>query len=222
MQQHPNEDLFSVFGRARTWLHSRWLGSTYPFAGYGEKVSIHYSCDVLRSMAPHMKVGNDVYLAPDVWLNVAPGSADPEPKIFLGNGCKIGRRSMISARNLIELQADVLLSPSVLIMDHNHEFSDVTRPIHDQGVTLGAKIVIEKNCWLGYSAVILSNKGELRIGQNSVIGANTVLTQSVPPFSVVVGNPAKVVRVYDPHRQIWVKPDDSSSRSADNLYSKAD
>jgi acetyltransferase-like isoleucine patch superfamily enzyme len=209
-ERHAAEDPLSLIGRTRTWLHSQWLSSTYPFAGYGKKVSIHYSCDVLRSIAPHVKVGDNVYLAPDVWLNVAPGSEEPNPKIVLGNGCAIGRRSSISARNFIELEENVLFAPGVFVMDHNHEFAEVRRPILAQGVTAGGKITIEKNCWLGYSAVVLCGKGELRIGQNSVIGAHSVVTQSVPPFSVVVGSPARIVKSYDPDKQLWVKASDKS------------
>jgi acetyltransferase-like isoleucine patch superfamily enzyme len=188
-----------------TILNSILLKWTYPFARFGRNVGIHHSCDILRSMSSDISLGDRVYLASDVWLNVAPGSDSPEPKIVLGNGCGIGRRSMISARNRIELQEDVLLAPSVLIMDHNHEFSDINRPILAQGVSSGGKIIIERNCWLGFGAAIICNHGELILGRNSVVGANAVVTRSVPPFSVVGGNPAKVIKKYDVKRGTWVK-----------------
>lgn len=200
----PHEDPLFFFSRACTWFHSRWLERTYHFAGFGVRVSIHYSCDIPRWSAPDIQLGDGVYLAPDVWLNIAPGSTGPSPKITLGKGCRIGRRSTISAKNLVALEDDVLLAPSVLLMDHNHEFSDIQRPIHEQGVTEGGKITVEKNCWLGCSVVVLCTKGELRIGRNSVIGANSVVTRSVPPFSVIAGNPARLVKRYDPNRQRWV------------------
>jgi len=189
-----------------TIFNSLWLRWTYPFAKFGSKVGVHYSCDILRSIAPNITLGDKVYLAPDVWLNVAPGSESREPKIVLGNGCGIGRRSMISARNRIELQEDVLLAPSVLIMDHNHEFSDINRPIIAQGVTSGGTIVIERNCWLGFGAAIVCNRGELVIGRNSVVGANAVVTRSIPPFSIVGGNPARIIKKFDLKAGAWVKP----------------
>jgi acetyltransferase-like isoleucine patch superfamily enzyme len=99
-----------------------------------------------------------------------------------------------------------LLAPSVLIMDHNHEFYDTELPIHAQGITEGGKIVIERNCWLGHGAVIVCNYGELRIGRNSVVGANAVVTKSFPPFSVIAGNPARLLKTYDPQTQKWSKP----------------
>ena len=200
------EDPLQFFPRLHTWLHTRWLRYTYPFPLFGRGVSITHSCDILRSIAPDIAIGDKVYLAPDVWLNVVPGPRGVEPKIALGKGCGIGRRSMISAKNQIILEQEVLFAPAVLIMDHNHEFADVSLPIAAQGVTEGGRIRIEKNCWLGYGAVVLCGAGQLTIGRNSVIGANAVVTRSVPPYSIMAGNPARLVKNYDPAKKDWVKP----------------
>ena len=202
------EDAVHFFSRGITWLHSRRLQLTYPFRHFGRGVSIHPSCDILRSMAAEIAIGDEVYLASDVWLNIAPGPSNPEPKIVLGKGCGIGRRSTISSKNQIVLEDDVLFAPSVLIMDHNHEFSDITRPILAQGVTEGGKIRIEKNCWLGCGVAVLCGAGQLTIGRNCVIGANSVVTRSVPPYSVVAGNPAKIVKAYCPDSGKWSKPNE--------------
>lgn len=168
-------------------------------------MSIDFTCDILRSAARDIKIGNEVTLASDVWLNAVHTSDNPDPKIILGDRCKIGRRSTISARNRIILEEDVLFAPSVLIMDHNHEFSDISRPISQQGVTEGGRITIGKNCWFGFGAVVLCNARELSIGRNSVIGANSVITRSFPPFSVIAGNPAKLVKTYDMENKQWIK-----------------
>lgn len=201
------EDLLHIISRGRTWLHTQWISRTYPFVAFGRGTSVDHSCDIHRSTARAISFGEDVYLAPDVWLNVTEGNGSSHPKIMLGKGCKIGRRSTISARNRIYLEEDVLTAPSVLIMDHNHAYSDVSMPIHVQGVTTGGSITIGRNCWLGCGVVILSGQKDLTIGRNSVVGANAVVTQSFPDFSVIAGNPAKLVRVYNQETKEWIKPD---------------
>lgn len=111
---------------------------------------------------------------------------------------------MISAKNRIHIARDVVFGPSVLVTDHLHAFEDVTVPIAYQGITEGGTIRIEEGCWIGFGAAVICSQGELTIGRNSVIGANSVVTRSIPPYSVVVGNPAKVVKQFDPEKGVWV------------------
>lgn len=191
--------------RALTKLHTLWLRLTFPFQHLGTGASVHYTCDVVRSRANRISLGDRVYLGPHVWLNVVDTDLTSVPAIVIGSGCSIGRRSTISASTMIVLEADVLLAPSVLIMDHNHEYSDPDSPIHAQGVTKGGSIVIERNCWLGHGAVIVSGQRRLVVGRNSVVGANSVVTRTFPPYSVIAGNPAKLIRRYDPDSRRWVR-----------------
>ena len=65
-------------------------------------------------------------------------------------------------------------------------------------------IRIEEGCWIGFGAAIVCGQGELVIGRNSIVGANSVVTRSVLPYSVVTGNPARVAKSYDPSREQWV------------------
>jgi acetyltransferase-like isoleucine patch superfamily enzyme len=204
----PAKSFFQFLPRIATRMHSLWLRNTWPFAKFGDKTSVHWSCEIDRSVCRSISLGDDIHLARHVWLNVVGDSDGAEPRILLGDRCKIGRRSTISSRNRIVLQEDVLLGPSVLIMDHNHEFANTEVPIHEQGVTEGGQIIVERGCWLGHGAVIVCSRGQLILGRNSVVGANAVVTKSFPPFSVMTGNPARIVKTYDQQSDNWIKPNE--------------
>ena len=200
-------DPFSIVPRLASRLNTILKRFMYPFHDFGDGVSIHYTCDISRGVASRIAIGHRVYLAPHVWLNVEGDAASTEPTIVIGRGCKIGRSSVISAKNCISFGENVLLAPSVLVMDHDHEYRDPSRPIQEQGTTAGGRVFIEENCWLGYGAVVLCQNEDMSIGRNSVIGAHAVVRKTVPPFSVVAGNPARLVKRFDPLSGAWVRPD---------------
>lgn len=91
----------------------------------------------------------------------------------------------------ITLQDDVLLGSAVQIYLNNHAFHDPSTPIIDQGHYPSNSVVVERGAWLGAGSILLPG---VSIGRNSVVGAGAVVTKSVPPFSIAVGNPARVIK----------------------------
>ena len=130
-----------------------------------------------------------------------------EPVILIGSGTSIGGYCTISAVNHVHIQKDVLFGPRVWVTDHNHVYSDISQPVLAQGVTSGGAVDIEDGCWIGTGAVIIGNKG-LRIGRGSVVGANAVVTSDVPPYCVVGGNPARILKRYDAATATWKRTDE--------------
>ena len=200
------EDPLTLFYRARTKLYSLWIRAIYPFASAGRNLSIHYRCSISRRIANGIKLGNSVIIWNDVWLNID-GRPVNEVKIVIDDNCTIGARSLLSAKNLIHIEKNVIFATSVLIQDHNHAYEDIDIPIRAQGVTAGGTVRIEEGCWIGQGAAIVCNDGNLVIGRNSVIGANSLVTKSIPPNSVVVGNPGRVARQFDRARGMWLGGD---------------
>lgn len=194
---------FSLVPRIVTKLYSLWVSAVYPFASRGKKLSIHHSCDV---RSPELiSLGNSVMVHKDVWLHGVPSPENNgRPTLVIGDTCLIGRRSHITARNSIHLGAEIIVSASVLIQDHGHAYDDITLPIRLQGIAKGGRIRIEEGCWIGQGAAIVCTEGELVLGRNCVVAANALVTKSAPPYSVLSGNPARVVKQYDPVRRTWV------------------
>lgn len=156
-------------------------------------------------MAPAIKLGDSVIIRNHAWLNTFDlTKGDIEAKIIIDDRCVINAQSVISAKNNIHLEPDVMVSACALIMDHNHAYEDTTLPIKAQGLTPGGTIRIEEGCWIGHGAAIVCGQGDLVIGRNSVVAANALVTRSFPPFSVIVGNPARLARRFDTVKGAWV------------------
>ena len=109
--------------------------------------------------------------------------------IDVGSNTYVGPYSCFSGQD-ISIGKNCLFGPYVGVFANEHVFEDITRPICEQGHRY-AGIVIEDNCWLGTGVKVLDG---VTIGTGSVVGAGSVVTKSLPPYSVAVGIPAKVVR----------------------------
>ena len=186
-------------------LYSLWVSAAYPFAAVGSNLSIHPTALLTRRIAPGIKLGDFVIIRNHAWLNTFDLSEDDkEPKIIIDHCCVINAQAVISVKNRVHLERDVMVSACALIMDHNHAYEDIHLPIKAQGLTPGGTIRIEQGCWIGHGAAIVCGQGELVIGRNSVVAANALVTRSFPPYSVIVGNPARLARRFDMEKGIWV------------------
>jgi acetyltransferase-like isoleucine patch superfamily enzyme len=206
---HPNnnhrpfEDPLSVVSKGLTKLHSLWVSRTYPFASIGRDVSFHFTTKVSRQRATRISLGNSVKLLDHVWLNVASGDPLGEPTIVIDDGCSIGYSTIVSGRNRVHLERDILIGQQVLIQDHSHAYEDIDVPIIKQGITEGGTIRIGEGSWIGRGAAIICSRGELTIGRHCIVSANSVVMRSMPDYSVAFGMPATVIRQYDPEMRTW-------------------
>jgi acetyltransferase-like isoleucine patch superfamily enzyme len=110
--------------------------------------------------------------------------------LVVGNNSNIGAYCYIGCSGGIRIGNNVMMSPRVSLYAENHNFSDTDRPMKEQGVTR-APIVIEDDCWIASHAVVLAG---VTIGRGSIVAAGSVVTDDVPPYSIVAGVPARVIR----------------------------
>lgn len=96
----------------------------------------------------------------------------------------------------------MLVGPNVYISDRSHQYRDVRIPIMDQGYYTNGTLEIGDGTWIGIHACLIGN---ISVGRGCVIGANAVVTKDIPDYSVVVGNPGKIVKKYDLELKKWVK-----------------
>jgi acetyltransferase-like isoleucine patch superfamily enzyme len=108
----------------------------------------------------------------------------------IGDNSNIGPYCYVGCSGGIEIGNDVLMGPRVTIIAENHNFSRVDIEIKKQGVNR-QKIIIENDCWLGTGATILAG---VKISKGAIVGAGAVVTKDVPPYSIVAGVPAQVVK----------------------------
>lgn len=119
--------------------------------------------------------------------------------IFIGDYTHVTSR--VKLVGPVTLGNYVTIGSGAQITGLTHNYLDVTRPIAKQGVTPN-RTVVEDDVWIGGNSCI--NQG-ITIGTHSIIASGSVVTQNVPPYSVVGGNPARILRQYDFEKQEWTK-----------------
>lgn len=117
-------------------------------------------------------------------------------KLEIGEHTYIGPYTCISGYGKIEIGKDCLIASHSSIYAHNYDFNDPTKNIREQGFNYKG-IRIEDNCWLGSGVRVVDG---VTIGRGSVIGAGAVVTKDIPPYSIAVGVPAKVIDSRDRFR----------------------
>src|SRR5262249_59686947 len=125
-------------------------------------------------------------LEPGVWIT-APGAA----RVRIGAGSFLNLGVMVASSELVEIGEHCMLANGCFVSDANHRFNDPNLPVTWQGFTTKGPTRIGDNVWCGAHVVVTSG---VTIGRRSVIGANSVVTNDIPPFSIAAGAPARVLR----------------------------
>ncbi|MGA9997367.1 MAG: acyltransferase [Pyrinomonadaceae bacterium] len=120
-------------------------------------------------------------------------SVNPNARVSIGINCYVANDVLFGASREIVVGNNVLIGEFSSLRDSSHNYKDVSRNINEQGDTFG-KIVIEDDVWIGRGSILIGSPETLLIGRGAIIGANSVVKNSVPAYAIAVGSPAKIIK----------------------------
>lgn len=175
------------------------LKSKLPLVQLGEKSVLHNESKInnLQKEPKKIKIGDGTHIRGE--LTIYPYGEG----ITIGDNSYIGENSVIRAASQIEIGNNVLIAHNVSIIDtDSHEVNHIERAVSYKKMLMNGHpftpgnvktepIKIKDYAWISYNCSIL--KG-VTIGEGAIIGAGSVVTHDVPPYSLAVGNPAKVIK----------------------------
>ena len=174
------------------WYYTGYMTRDFYHWGQGSKMGFNMQICGEKMI----NVMNNVYFGTNSALTAFCIDGDTSRiRISIGNDCMFGDDCHITAVNSIKIGCGLRTGKSILISDNSHGNSSNLkqlkmhpnlRPLYSKG-----PIVIGDNVWIGVKATILSG---VHIGDGAIIGANAVVTHDVPPYSIAVGCPAKIIR----------------------------
>lgn len=157
----------------------------------------------LRRVNGHcIEIGNRVVIGANCLLQPITSYLQQHfsPRLIVGDDCYIGPDCQFHCVDRIELGRGCVLSDQVYLSDVGHGMDPRAGLIMDQAVHSKGPVVLADHCFLGFGVVVLSG---VYIGTHSIVGARSVVTRSVPAYTMVAGNPARVIARFDQTTGCW-------------------
>lgn len=175
--------------------------------------------------AERMEIGDDVVLGPGCLLVVVERYPSPvlqhparprplqtfTPRIAIGHRVSATSNLTVAAHQEVVIEDDVLFASNINITDGLHGYANADEPYKYQPIFRVAPIRVGRGSWIGQNVVILPG---VSIGELAIIGANSVVTHSIPPRCIAVGSPARVIKQWQEERQCWITVDMESNGRA--------
>ena len=177
---------------------TRWWKSKFKTFGTTSFVGYPTLC-----ITPgNIEIGDGTTILKMARMQNYPISEKEEPRIRIGNGCYIGFFFTILNASEVIIGNDVLFASHVLITSYNHGIDpESATPYMDQPLS-SKPVEIGDGCWIGEKVCIMPG---VKIGRKCIIGGGSVVTKSIPDYSIAVGNPAHIIKQYNFEKHIWEK-----------------
>ncbi|HET9185669.1 MAG TPA: acyltransferase [Solirubrobacterales bacterium] len=149
-----------------------------------------------------------------VWIGDGSKVRCHEGVVEIGEKTVMGQECTISAYQRVRIGEQCVIADRAMFIDFDHGVVEVERPIRMQGI-YKRDVEVGSNVWIGYGACILRG---VRVGDNSVIGTNAVVTKDVPANAVVGGIPARIIRMREAPRELrWARPVEPDPEAASTM-----
>lgn len=171
-------------------IRSYWIASRFQYC----HKTVRFGIIGKLNAADCISIGCGTTFGDYIFLTAWKNFQHEKPSLIIGANCSIGAYNHITCSNKIVIGDGFLSGKWVTISDNNHgdsSFMQLKIRPNARPITSKGPVLIGKNVWIGDKATILSG---VTIGDGAVIGANSVVTRNVPPYTIVVGNPAKIIK----------------------------
>lgn len=125
-----------------------------------------------------------------------------ESEITIGDNVRIHENCRITCAKKITIENQVLFAPDVFVTDHNHGMDPTLDSGYSPQPLVLGEVKICNGCWLGQRVCVLPG---VTIGERCIIGANSVVTKDIPPYSIAAGSPAKVIKTWNFDKGEWTR-----------------
>jgi acetyltransferase-like isoleucine patch superfamily enzyme len=193
--------------RLASWLRLRWVKLRNPRAD----ISFGAGCRLGPGFSLHAPWGGTFRCGAgsEFRLGFRAELAGPDAVIEIGDDCVFTYYSLVQCAGTVSIGDRVMFGQSSMVVDGNHRFRDLTRPMQEQGYDL-RPIRIEDDVTTTTKCTIVAD-----IGTRAFVGANSVVSRDIPPYTVAVGAPATVVDYFGPagmEPEGWSPASDQASR----------
>jgi acetyltransferase-like isoleucine patch superfamily enzyme len=170
------------------------------FGAYGRNTWIVPPARV--SLPSSVFLGDDVTILERSFLSVVAAVPGITPRLTIGDRTSIGAQSHIACVGEIDIGPEVLTAARIFIGDTYHRYEDPSMPVLDQPMATPEKVTIGRGSFLGIGSAVLMG---VSVGEHAYVAAGAVVTADVEPHTLVVGNPARPIKRWDPSREEWLR-----------------